>query len=219
MVFGDAHALQYFPALRALARRRAWRLVSVTKAHCPVADASVFSHTLGRRYWECALWREEALRLIERERPRLVIAGSASSYAVMAGMQLRSAGASASHLRAGWERTLARLLATGSQVVAIEDTPRPPAPIPGCVLGSRKHLSRCAFPRETGLAFPRLAARAARRVGGVLLLDPSPKLCLPDVCPAVIGNVLVYRSDGALTATYARTMARWLERRLRSSGL
>jgi hypothetical protein len=37
-------------------------------------------------------------------------------------------------------------------------------------------------------------------------------------CPAVVGNALVYRDTYHLSATYARTLAPWLMRRLPSLG-
>ena len=41
------------------------------------------------------------------------------------------------------------------------------------------------------------------------------RFCLPDLCPAVVGDVLVYRNSGHITASYMKTLAPWLERRLR----
>ena len=37
VLFGDSHAMQYFPALQRIAGRRHWRLVELTKAACPPA--------------------------------------------------------------------------------------------------------------------------------------------------------------------------------------
>ena len=42
----------------------------------------------------------------------------------------------------------------------------------------------------------------------------TPQLCPGRVCPAVIGNVLVYRDTTHLTATYAASLTRWLSGRL-----
>jgi hypothetical protein len=48
----------------------------------------------------------------------------------------------------------------------------------------------------------------------VRVIDAADRFCLGRLCPAVIGNVLVYRQTGHITATYAATLAPWLERRL-----
>jgi hypothetical protein len=46
-------------------------------------------------------------------------------------------------------------------------------------------------------------------------VDATDRFCLPDLCPAVVGEVLVYRNSGHVTASYMKTLAPWLERRLR----
>jgi hypothetical protein len=51
-------------------------------------------------------------------------------------------------------------------------------------------------------------------VEGVRLIDPTPVACTEKKCPAVIGDVLVYRNGAHLTATYVRTLTPWLAERL-----
>ncbi len=46
------------------------------------------------------------------------------------------------------------------------------------------------------------------------MLDPTDQLCLADLCPSVIGDVLVYRNSGHLTASFAATLGPWLGGRL-----
>jgi hypothetical protein len=46
------------------------------------------------------------------------------------------------------------------------------------------------------------------------LIDPTPVVCLEKTCPAVIGDVLVYRNGAHLTATYVRTLTPWLDKQL-----
>ena len=72
VLFGDSHAMQWFPALERIARSRRWRLVELTKAGCPPAAVSVVYAPLGRAYPECDVWRSAALARIARERPALV---------------------------------------------------------------------------------------------------------------------------------------------------
>ena len=216
VLFGDSHAMQWFPAIESLSQRRGWRMLNLTKAGCPVPDALVHNKVLRRAYHECTAWRRHTLRRIERERPRLVVVSSATFYRVMDGSRQRSRAESGRLLHDGWVRTLRRLVATGANVVALEDTPAPPNLVPRCVARSMKKLGRCAFPRRQGLSFPHYATRAAAEVDGVKLVDAAPKFCLRRVCPAVIGDVLVYRNGGHVTATYARTMSTWLGRRLRA---
>ena len=109
---------------------------------------------------------------------------------------------------------LRRLRAIATKVVVVSDPPRPRIDIPDCVSESLHELRKCAFPREPAIAKAQLVSAAARRVRGVLVLDPTDQYCLADLCPGVIGNVLVYRNSGHVTATFARTLAPWFGRRL-----
>jgi hypothetical protein len=45
----------------------------------------------------------------------------------------------------------------------------------------------------------------------VAFLDTADLVCGPELCPAEIGNVLVYLDDNHLTASYATTMAPMIE--------
>ena len=59
---------------------------------------------------------------------------------------------------------------------------------------------------------------AAARVDGVRVIDATDQFCLADVCPRVIGDVLVYRNSGHVTASFAATLGPWLGRRLARRG-
>jgi hypothetical protein len=87
--------------------------------------------------------------------------------------------------------------------------------VPACVSEHLDALRRCAFARGPAAARAREVSDGARLVRGVTVLDPTDLICLPDVCPSVIGDVLVYRNSGHLTASFAATLAPWLGRRLR----
>jgi hypothetical protein len=47
-------------------------------------------------------------------------------------------------------------------------------------------------------------------------LDLTDSICGPEVCAAVVGNVLVYRDDDHLTNTYVRTLTPVVGRQLRA---
>ncbi|MCQ6271645.1 hypothetical protein M8J71_14270 [Pseudarthrobacter sp. R1] len=55
--------------------------------------------------------------------------------------------------------------------------------------------------------------RAADQVEGVEVVDLADYFCRSQLCPAVIGNVLVFR-DNHLTNTFAKSLAPVLARRL-----
>jgi hypothetical protein len=46
---------------------------------------------------------------------------------------------------------------------------------------------------------------------GIGFIDPTPWVCPSSPCPAVLGNLLVYRDAGHLTATFAAALTDRLE--------
>jgi hypothetical protein len=205
VLFGDSQAMQWFPPLLRLARQHDWRLVGRTRAGCPPA-AIRFAH-------RCDKWRAGTLRRIERERPDLVVTGTGVAYRAIAGGRRLSGAANARTLRDGYARTLRRLRRTGAKVAVMKTLTWAPGRVVSCVRDSLDDLRRCAFERAqpTNRAFE---ARAAKRVGGARLVDARGRICLPRICPAVTGDLLVYRDPQHLSATYARTLAPWLDSRL-----
>ena len=214
VLFGDSHAMQWFPALEATAKRRHWRLVELTKGGCPPPLVQILLPGTARQDPSCDVWRESALRRIERERPALVLVGMSMRYTVLDGERRLGRGESTRALGAGYAPALARLRAAAGRVAVLTDVPRPPKDIPSCVSGAMRHLRRCAFARGPALANAFAIRDAAARVPGIETVDATDRFCLPDLCPAVVGDVLVYRNSGHITASYMKTLGPWLERRL-----
>jgi hypothetical protein len=102
----------------------------------------------------------------------------------------------------------------GDSHAVIEDSPRVGKDIPECVSHSLDDLPECAFPRSKAMAQPRFNARAASEVERASLIDATPMICPGKMCPAVIGDVLVYRNGSHLTATYVLTLTPWLAEHL-----
>ena len=141
-----------------------------------------------------------------------MVVGSSVNYTVLDGGRKLSRARSTAALGAGYAPTLRRLQAAGARVSVIADPPRPPWNIPSCVSGAMKKLTRCAFDRGPAVARAASIGAAADRVPGVRLLDATDRFCLARTCPAVIGDVLVYRNSGHLTASFVATLRPWLER-------
>jgi peptidoglycan/LPS O-acetylase OafA/YrhL len=214
VLFGDSHAMQFFPALEPIALRRHWRLVQLTKSGCPAPAVDVIYTPLNRAYPECDAWRADTYARIARERPALVVVAASVDYTVVEhGRRLGTAAGTAA-LAAGYRPTLQRLRRMVPRVAVLVDAPKPPWDVPDCVSKRLHQLRRCAFPRGPAVARAATIAAGAASVRGVHIIDPADRFCLPRLCPAVIGDVLVYRQTGHITATYAATLAPWLSRRL-----
>ncbi|MGI5443945.1 SGNH hydrolase domain-containing protein [Streptomyces shenzhenensis] len=77
VLFGDSHAAQWFPALQRIATARGWKLISMTKASCKVADVTIGSGH--KPYTACDTWRSNAMARIRTLRPDLVVVSSSDA--------------------------------------------------------------------------------------------------------------------------------------------
>jgi peptidoglycan/LPS O-acetylase OafA/YrhL len=215
VLFGDSHAMQWFPALNEIAKERGWRLVGLTKSACPPAEVHVYSGALRREYRECDQWRERTLkRIVQDENPSLVVTSGLPAYKPIEDGKHLHGEARKRALVEGYVSTLKKLRSTGAPVALMEDVPHPNKNVPQCVSRSLDHLKECATPRSKALGYPKVNTRAAAEVHGVRLIEPTPEVCLKKTCPAVIGDALVYRNGSHLTAAYARTLTPWLAKHL-----
>ena len=201
ILFGDSHAQQWDGALNSQASHLHWRLVSWTKAACPVADVRIVQPTLKREYSECDTWRQQTISRINATHPALVIVsqsdtvpGLAMSNTVWADQTLA---------------TVSQLEHAGTQVLFVADTPYPKTDIPTCVAANLADVRTCQTPRQGayGTADLYLARHqmvtATLQSAGIAVADPVDWLCSPTSCPAIVGNTLVYRDNSHMTNTYS----------------
>ena len=59
LIFGDSHAVQWFPAIYKVAKLRGWHLMSMTKSACPLPDITTIRD--GAIDTSCVTWRKKAL--------------------------------------------------------------------------------------------------------------------------------------------------------------
>jgi len=201
--------------LNELAKERDWRLVGFSKSACPPAEISVYSTGLRREYRECEEWRERTLgRITREENPSLVVTSMLNRYRAREDGEGLGPDASDEAVVEGYVSTLKTLRSSEAPVAVIEDVPSPDKNIPQCVSRSLDRLEECAFPRNKALDQPRINIRAAEEVDEARLIDATPVVCPEKTCPAVIGDVLVYRNGAHLTRTYVRTLVPWLGEQL-----
>jgi peptidoglycan/LPS O-acetylase OafA/YrhL len=220
ILFGDSHAMQYFPAVEELAEIHGWRLIVLTKAECPPEEVEVKSMVEDREYSQCDDWREETLQRIEKggESVTVVMSGDTEYTPYGPDGEELSGDEAAEAMEAGYLRTIRRIEAAGPHTVVIRDNPSSIEDVPSCVSEDIQHLGRCAFPRRKEWD-REYDVRAAEASPETHLVDFIGDICPGEVCRAVIGNALVYRDKDHLTATFARTLEPMLESDLREDGL
>ncbi len=220
VLFGDSHAMQYFPTVEEMVQRRGWRLIVLTKAECPPEELEVKSMVEDREYSQCDEWRQGALERIETgdEHTTVIMSGDTEYTPYGPGGEELSGDAAAEAMEAGYLRTLNRIEAAGPHTVVIRDNPTSAEDVPSCVSEDLQHLDRCAFPRR--IEWDReYDVRAAEQSPETHLVSFIADICPGEICRAVIGNALTYRDKDHLTATFARTLEPMLESDFREAGL
>ncbi|HET7703958.1 MAG TPA: acyltransferase family protein [Candidatus Limnocylindrales bacterium] len=209
VLLGDSHAAQWFPTLERLATVEGWRLVSLTKSACAMADVTVFNLSLGRAYDECDAWRAHVLERVTAERPVLVVVANARTHQLALDSGRVPARERPDLWDAALERTLSQLRASAGAVVLVGDTPRAGVDPPVCLSEHLDDVLACATPADEALAPARTAADAAVALAtGAEFIDPTPWVCPSDPCPVVIGRFLVYRDEHHLATPFATALAR-----------
>jgi peptidoglycan/LPS O-acetylase OafA/YrhL len=220
ILFGDSHAMQYFPTVDELAEIHHWRLIVLTKAECPPEELEVRSMIENREYSQCDIWREEAFKRIEggNEKVTVIMSGDTEYIPYGPNGEELTGDEAAEAMEAGYLRTLRRIQAAGPRTVVIRDNPSSTEDVPSCVSEDIQHLGRCAFPRRREWD-REYDVRAAERASKTHLISFIGDICPGELCRAVIGNALTYRDKDHLTATFARTLEPMLENDLREDGL
>ena len=87
-------------------------------------------------------------------------------------------------------------------MVAIRDTPTMPFNVPECLSKD----DECTVDRAAAIGDADPIVIAAREERSVALLDFTDAICGAHTCTPVVGNVLVWRDNEHLTATYASSL-------------
>ena len=199
---GDSHAAMWNPSFEQLADQRHWRLQTLGKVTCPLADLPITSPYLGREYTECEQWRGQIMDRVNAERPQLIVVGMSRRYGADFGF---------TSYDPAWMSTLtqlvARLHATGAAVLVLGPIPDPHSVVPTCLSAHLDDATACSPPRSVAVNDAGIAGEAAATAaGGGQYADVTALFCTAQRCPVIVGNELVYRDDNHVTIEYARTL-------------
>lgn len=204
VLFGDSHAWQWASAFDEVGKLQDFRVVLVTKSGCSPEVYSIQNPYFKRKYTECDLWRNSALRAIDTMNPEtIVVTGRVRQETTLSGA----------------EHAFSKLKATGAKLVYMTDAPYPGVNVPNCLAANQKNVAKCSRKVNEAIQFPefRLLERSVAEKYGAKVIDVLPAFCAQQVCPAVIGNRVVYFDDSHMTATYARSLAPWLNKELKAA--
>ncbi len=189
VLYGDSHARHWITAFDAAGRANHWRIVALTHTGCrsfaePEGKAKV-----------CDDFRHRSQREIEQLRPSLVVFSNQSMALFMADQSL-------------WRRSVhdaITALPEGTKSAVLGQTPTGSIDIPLCLANHVRDTKACEpHPVAALVAFNGLL-RAETTSVNATFIDTTHWLCAQDRCPAIVGNVLVYRDRNHFTPEFTRT--------------
>jgi peptidoglycan/LPS O-acetylase OafA/YrhL len=212
VLFGDSHAAQWFPALKAIADSRHWKLVTIIKSSC--SPMIVKTLNTMRAIEACEQWRKLSMAMIQEMRPDMVIMSSSSRYPQRDSSKLIDA--------SDWERgsrdTFLALAGHGIAITFIRDIPHADYDVPYC-LAQLAWNGRASCPpllRTKALIEDIYHAqlRAAAGIADVKIIDMADTICGKDSCETQQGDIVKYRDTDHLTSKYAESIAGALQGQL-----
>lgn len=214
VLFGDSHAAQWFPALKDIAERQHWKLVTIIKTSCSPMNVKADNPANPRAIQTCEEWRRLAITKIQEMGPQMVIVSSSSAYMQRGSTNLISS--------SEWERgvrdTFLSIARRGASVRFIRDTPHADYDIPLCLAQSAwsGHTKCAPLIRSSAVSddIYQAAVRAADKLANVKCVDLTDTICGGDRCDTEDGGVVIYRDSNHLTATYVRSLASVLQKQL-----
>ncbi len=210
VLFGDSHTEQWFDAVNAVATERHWRLVVLTKSGCTPANALTTKINARRAFTECATWREDAFRVMASLKPALVLMSTRTYLSAPVDARNVPVKGDADQLwTAAMIDSATRVQKLGARVALMQDTPDPGGTsVPNCVAAHTSAIDKCALAVKSVVYDGRRSAlAAAAKSAGAAVIDPTGWFCTDTLCPAVIGDTLVYRDGSHVTATYVKLLA------------
>jgi peptidoglycan/LPS O-acetylase OafA/YrhL len=210
-VVGDSKAVQWISALDEIGEEHGWKIATYTKSAC--AFTSALTSINGKPFTRCADWNARVMRDLVADPPDVILTSQNAGHAYV-DPDDPEAGASREAMVAGLRQAWASLTDVGAEVVVLRDNPRPTMPaVYECVAENMDDLRSCAFDRspadQNGGAGAQVVA--AHDLPEVHLVDLNDYICPGELCPAVIGDVLVYRQGSHLTKTFVDSLIPRLE--------
>ncbi|MFJ5954801.1 acyltransferase family protein [Paenarthrobacter sp. NPDC092416] len=198
VVLGDSHAQQYMAALGPIAKEHGWEVVTLLKGSCRFGAEST------ERSAECNEFNKASAQYVMDHKPDAVFTVASLTHAT----------APFETEVPGYLEGIKPFTDAGIDVVGVRDNPRFSINMPECVQKKGPDSPDCNAPLEESLAASSPLDDYLGKVERLYLMDMSDFICEQGTCPAVVGNVYVYKDDNHLTKTYVQSMIPMFEERL-----
>ncbi|HET6430812.1 acyltransferase family protein [Dyella sp.] len=211
LVVGDSHAVHWLPPLREIANQQHWNMRVIVKSACAFADVHPEDFEDDQTRF-CASWNQKVLKRIAIYKPDLIVVSQSigSLSHLVKGSSAKSKEALVSAMLSAW----AKAAGTHGFIAAIKDTPRPGRNVPDCLSTPGATINGCAQSRKKALDHWDPLEVAAARMDNAQLINLDDAICGEFTCEPVVGNILVWRDSHHMTASFAKTLAPALAKRL-----
>jgi peptidoglycan/LPS O-acetylase OafA/YrhL len=208
-LFGDSHAMAWFPALNSISISNHWKLYSQTMSACGPPDLKQWNNSAAIEMQNCPIWRETAIARIIKAKPLFVLTtGTRAFAAVKDDGSIAPASENATLWEAGMKRTLAKFKAAGIRVIMVSDVPYANGDPVVCLSAHPDSSIACANPVSSAIDTNWLnLERKVSTAESVPLIEPQMWVCPSTPCPVVISNILIYLDAGHMTATFANSLS------------
>jgi peptidoglycan/LPS O-acetylase OafA/YrhL len=208
VLFGDSHALSWFPALNQVAKEKKWKLLSLTMSACSPADVPAWNPSTASLMQNCPIWRQASIKKIIAAHPFMILLASSGGFETLDHGKVATSQEKAVIFTTGMKRTVAQLKNSGAQVVMMSDTPALAQDPLVCLSAHPKSTLACATPVDQAISEEWMAVEnQVANQNSISLIKPQLWICPTAPCPVVIGNILTYFDTGHLTATFSQALA------------
>jgi hypothetical protein len=212
VLYGDSHAAQWFPAMKAIAESRHWKLVTIIKSSCSPVNIKTLNNA--RAIQACEQWRKLSVAAILEMHPDAVVMSSSSRYPQRDSSKLIDA----SDWEKGSRDTFLAIAGHGIALRFIRDTPHAGYDVPPCLAQLAWDGRTTCPPLKRADALNsdiyQAVIGAATHIENVKIIDMTDAICGIESCSTEQGDLVKYRDTDHLTSRYAESLAQALEMQL-----
>ena len=206
---GGSHAEMWITALDILGKQNHFKVRTYLKMGCPLT-AEAEPKQSGVPYPQCREWVDKVMPMIIADKPDAVFTNTTRPRDNEPGDWVPD----------DYLPIFAQFAQAGIPVLGMRDSPWPhngsgAINTPDCL--SKSSNEECSTTREWALEPTDPTLGIVQEFPNVHPIDVSDGICDPTMCPAVVGNIIVYKDWHHLSATFIRSLIPELQRQMQAA--
>ena len=209
VLFGDSHALSWFPAIEQIAIKQRWKLVSLTMSSCWPSSIPAWNAVTNTLMKNCTIWRTATLKKISTLHPYITfVAGTRGFETIDSKGNVLKGNSRAGLWIKGMNTTLTSLHQSSRNLVYLSDYPVSAFAPGDCLELAPSIVDVCGTYNSSAININWLnTERIVALNNGAIWINPTEWLCNTEPCNPFMNGYIIYRDTGHLTSTFARTLA------------